>query len=223
MRPLTERWPKPLLPIDGRPVIAILLREVAVAGFESVTIVVGHLGDRIEALVGDGSGFALDVRYAEQPQPLGAGDAVRRAVAAGVRPPLVATAADTVYTPGDLARACRFWLASGTAGGLGVREVPAVDVDGRAAVAVESGRVTGIGGPAKRRGASVVAAAPLWFLGRDLASALAAVPGPPYELAAPFRAAIAAGRTILAVELGPTRDVTTPHDVVLRNFPYLSG
>ena len=33
LRPLTERWPKPVLPIDGRPVIATLLRELAAAGF----------------------------------------------------------------------------------------------------------------------------------------------------------------------------------------------
>jgi len=32
LRPLTERWPKPVLPIDGRPVIATLLRELAAAG-----------------------------------------------------------------------------------------------------------------------------------------------------------------------------------------------
>ena len=29
LRPLTERWPKPVLPIDGRPVLASLLRELA--------------------------------------------------------------------------------------------------------------------------------------------------------------------------------------------------
>ena len=31
LRPLTERWPKPVLPIDGRPVLATLLRELAAA------------------------------------------------------------------------------------------------------------------------------------------------------------------------------------------------
>ena len=31
LRPLTERWPKPLLPIDGRPVLATLLCELAAA------------------------------------------------------------------------------------------------------------------------------------------------------------------------------------------------
>ena len=32
MRPISERWPKPVLPIDGRPVVATLLRDLAGAG-----------------------------------------------------------------------------------------------------------------------------------------------------------------------------------------------
>ena len=39
MRPLSERWPKPVLPIDGRPVIASLLRELVAGGFSEVTVV----------------------------------------------------------------------------------------------------------------------------------------------------------------------------------------
>jgi glucose-1-phosphate thymidylyltransferase len=35
LRPLTERWPKPVLPIDGRPVIGTLLRELVAAGVET--------------------------------------------------------------------------------------------------------------------------------------------------------------------------------------------
>ena len=31
LRPLTEQWPKPILPIDGRPVIATLLVELRAA------------------------------------------------------------------------------------------------------------------------------------------------------------------------------------------------
>jgi NDP-sugar pyrophosphorylase family protein len=49
LRPLTERWAKAVLPIDGRPVIATLLRELAAAGFKRVTVVTGHLGDQVEA------------------------------------------------------------------------------------------------------------------------------------------------------------------------------
>ena len=80
LRPVTERWPKPILPIDGHPVIATLLRELRSAGCERVTVVTGHLAEQVERLLGDGSGFGLELRYARQPRPDGSADAVSRAV-----------------------------------------------------------------------------------------------------------------------------------------------
>src|SRR6185436_6773526 len=62
MRPITERWPKPILPIDGRPVVATLLRGLAAAGCEDVTVVTGHLAEQVEDLLGDGSAFGVRVR-----------------------------------------------------------------------------------------------------------------------------------------------------------------
>ena len=87
LRPLTERWPKPVLPIDGKPVIATLLRELAVAGIGAVTVVTGHLAEQVEELVGDGSVFGIPVRFVRQPEPLGSADAVRRALADGAGAP----------------------------------------------------------------------------------------------------------------------------------------
>ncbi|HEY8409422.1 MAG TPA: sugar phosphate nucleotidyltransferase, partial [Gaiellaceae bacterium] len=52
LRPLTEEWPKPILPIDGRAVIATLLRELEAAGVARVVVVTGHLAEQVEALVG---------------------------------------------------------------------------------------------------------------------------------------------------------------------------
>jgi CTP:molybdopterin cytidylyltransferase MocA len=111
LRPLTERWPKPILPIDGKPVIATLLLELEAARIGMVTVVVGHLGDRIRRLL-DG----LDVRFAEQPHPLGSADAVRWAIDAGARPPFVVSVADTVYARSDLRRFVETWQASGAQG-----------------------------------------------------------------------------------------------------------
>src|SRR5918912_2718544 len=104
LRPLTERCANPELPVDGRPVVGTLLRELATAGVERATVVIGHLAEQVEALVGDGAAFGLVVSYVRQPEPLGSADAVLRAVRAGARPPLVVTAADTVFAPGGLAR-----------------------------------------------------------------------------------------------------------------------
>ena len=222
MRPLTDRWPKAVLPIDGRPVIATLLHELAAAGLERVTVVVGHLREEIEALLEDGSAFGLALRYARQPEAVGSADAVRRAVEAGARPPLLVSAADTVYTRGDIGWAAARWAASGTAGGLAVRDVPLEELPERASVRVADGRVVAlVEKPAPGTTRSPLAAAPLWFLGDELASSLEGLPGPPFELADAGQRAIDAGGEILALEIGPTRDITRPVDVAAHNFPYL--
>src|SRR5207237_9207334 len=101
-----------------------LRRELAAAGCRRATIVVGYLGDQIERLLGDGSAFSLELRYAHQPQPHGSADAIARALDAGAAAPFLITAADTVYTPGD---AGRFWSAfarSGAAGAIAFRLDP---------------------------------------------------------------------------------------------------
>jgi NDP-sugar pyrophosphorylase family protein len=106
LRPITERWPKAVLPIDGRPVVVTLLHELADAGVGTATVVTGHLAERVEALAAECEP-RLTVRFARQPEPLGSADAVRKALAAGARAPLLITAADTVYTPGDVGRFAR--------------------------------------------------------------------------------------------------------------------
>jgi choline kinase len=212
LRPLTERWPKPILPIDGRPVIATLLRDLADAGIAEATVVTGYLAEQVEALVGDGSPFGISVRYARQPEPLGSADAVRRALAEGAVGPLLVAAADTVFQRRVLARVSAEWLASGAAGGLGVRRGGG---KGKTPVRVRDGRVVEIDG---ERGE--LSAAPLWFFAETVLGRLGSVPGPPYELASALRGE-GAGSEVLALEVGPTRDLTRPEDVVVENFPYL--
>lgn len=113
LRPLTERWPKPILPIDGKPVIVTVLGDLHDAGIETVTVVVGHLGDQIRRLLS-----GLDVRFAEQPEALGSADAVHRAVEGGATPPFVVSAADTVYSNGDVSRFVETWERSGAQAAL---------------------------------------------------------------------------------------------------------
>jgi dTDP-glucose pyrophosphorylase len=208
LRPLTERWAKPVLPIDGRPVIATLLAALREAGFETVTVVTGFRAEQVERLLGDGGGFGLHVRYARQPEPDGSADAVSRALAAGARTPCVVATADTVFAAGDLARLA----AAGAA--VAVRRSPAVG----APVVVDGGRVTRIGA-----GEGPLFHASLWGLTGELAAYLSGLAGPPYELADGYRRAIGDGYEVAAVEVGPTRDLTEPLDLVQENFPYLGA
>jgi glucose-1-phosphate thymidylyltransferase len=218
LRPLSETWPKPLLPIDGRPVIATLLRELAAGGLGPVTVVTGHLADQLEELVGDGSGFGLELRTVRQPRPDGAGDAVRVALDGGARTPAVVVAADTVYRRGDIGRFAAAFSSSGADAAAAVRRDPPPG-PGREAVRIEEGRVTRI--PDDDQAAELASAA-LWGLGDAVAGELAGLPGPPYELAEAYQRAIDAGAHVLGVEVGPTRDLTRALDLIRENFPYLS-
>jgi hypothetical protein len=68
---------------------------------------------------------------------------------------------------------------------------------------------------------SGLSGAALWFLDEGIAAALRSLTGPPFALGDAFSQSLAQGREIAALELGPTRDLTRPTDVILRNFPYL--
>jgi len=218
LRPLSDRWPKPVLPIDGRPVIATLLRELAAAGCTLAVVVTGHLAEQVEELVGDGSGFALEVRYARQPGVLGSADTVQRALATGAEPPFLVTAADTVYSAGDVRRFAEEYLGSGAAGALAVRRDPPAEPPHRPAVRIVDGLVTKVidDDPANPLGA-----APLWAFGTELVPLLEGLSGPPYELADAVERAVGQELEIAGIEIGKTRDLTHPVDLVQENFPYL--
>jgi NDP-sugar pyrophosphorylase family protein len=217
LRPFTERWAKPILPVDGRPVIATLLRELASAGVERAFVVTGHLAPQVEALVGDGTAFGLRVAFARQPDVLGSADAVLRALAAGAEPPVLVTAADTVFTDGDVARFARGFEGTAAQAALAVRRGVAPSPE-KPGVRVDDGLVARV---VDTDGRLRLTSAPLWALGPELAVHLERLPGPPFELAVALQRAVDDGLRVAAVEIGPTRDLTRPLDLVERNFGYL--
>ena len=217
--PVTARYAKPVLPIDGRPVVATLLHELAAAGLTQVTVVVGHLAAQVEQLVGDGSAFGVEVRFVSQPQPDGSADAVRRALADGDEPPALVTAADTVYAPGDVARFVEAWSATEAEGAISVRRDPPPNPPHRWPVRIRDGLVERV---LDDDPANPLAGAPLWVLGPHAVSRLC-LDRPPWELGNAAQSAIDQGARIAGIEIGPTRDLTHPVDLVRENFPYLTA
>jgi MurNAc alpha-1-phosphate uridylyltransferase len=67
MRPLTDTCPKPLLCVAGKPLIVWHLERLAKAGFREVVINHAHLGDQIEALLGEGDAWGLSIAYSAEP------------------------------------------------------------------------------------------------------------------------------------------------------------
>jgi hypothetical protein len=207
LRPLTERYAKAVLPVNGRPVVAQLLRDLAAAGCPRVTVVIGHLGEQVQRLLGDGSAFGVALRYASQPHPDGSADAVRRAEE---EPPYLVLAADTVFPAGAVAS---FAQREPAAGAIAVRRRPV-----RAPLRIREGVVERVLDP---DGRGPFSGAPLWAVGAPVHERLC-LDNRPWELGNAFQAAIDAGEQIAAVEIGPTRDLTAPLDVLEQNFPYLS-
>jgi NDP-sugar pyrophosphorylase family protein len=216
LRPITERWAKPVLPVDGRPVLAVLLRELAAAGCPGVWLVTGYLAEQVERIAGDGSAFGLEIRFVRQPEVLGSADAVQRALDAGAPLPVLVLAADTVFRSGDVRLFADAFLEAGAAGAVAIRVDPPPG-PGRGAIRHVDGRVERMhdddpGNP--------WSGAPLWALGAAIAERLRRDRAP-YELENAFQAAIDAGETVTAIEIGKTRDLTDPLDLIEENFPYL--
>jgi len=78
---LTRVMPKPLVPIAGRPFLERQVEFLAAQGFLRFLLLSGYLGEQIEAHFGDGRRFSVQVEHSREPQPLGTGGGVRRALA----------------------------------------------------------------------------------------------------------------------------------------------
>lgn len=79
LRPLTERIPKPLLPVAGTPLIVWNLLLLRRHGVSEVVVNLHHLGHLIEDALGDGSRYGLRVVYSREPVILGTGGGLKQA------------------------------------------------------------------------------------------------------------------------------------------------
>lgn len=80
MRPLTDHTPKPLLQVAGMSLIGYHLRNLAAAGFYDIVINHAHLGDRIEAALGDGASYGVRITYSAEESALETGGGIFRAL-----------------------------------------------------------------------------------------------------------------------------------------------
>ncbi len=78
LMPYTTSLPKPLMPVGERPILEILLRQLAAQGFHKVTLAVGHLAGLIQAYFKDGHDLGLEIEYAYETSPLGTAGPVSR-------------------------------------------------------------------------------------------------------------------------------------------------
>lgn len=70
LRPYTVVLPKPLMPVGEYPILEIIVRQLALYGFEHITLSVNHQANIIRAFFGDGAKWGVQIDYSLEERPL---------------------------------------------------------------------------------------------------------------------------------------------------------
>jgi len=80
MRPLTDNCPKPLLEVQGKPLIVHVIERLKRAGIEEIVINISYLGEQIESFLKQGSDYGVNITYSREESPLETGGGVSKAL-----------------------------------------------------------------------------------------------------------------------------------------------
>jgi dTDP-glucose pyrophosphorylase len=76
LRPLTDKLPKPMLPLGDRPLLEIIVKGLKDAGIRQVNVTTHYKGEVIAEHFKSGAEFGVDIRYVNEDQPLGTAGAL---------------------------------------------------------------------------------------------------------------------------------------------------
>jgi MurNAc alpha-1-phosphate uridylyltransferase len=103
MRPITDRIPKPLVPVAGKPLIVYHLESLARAGLRDVVINLAYRGAQIREALADGSRYGVRITYSDEgPEPIETGGGIFKALPLLGAAPFVVVNGD-IWTDFDLA------------------------------------------------------------------------------------------------------------------------
>lgn len=201
MRPLTDRAPKPLLQIGGKPLIVWLIERLVRAGLTDLVINISHLGEQIEAALGNGAKHGVNIVYSREHDALETAGGIAQALPLIGAAPFVVANSD-VYSNYDfsaLRRIAQGLTAQGRIAHLVLTDNPAHHPQGD--FCLREG-IVAANGVSKLTFSGIGAYHPALF--QDI------VPGAKCQLAAQLAAPIAQGRVSGEHFRGEWNDVGTP-------------
>lgn len=66
LKPLTDRMPKAMVEVAGKPLIRRVIERLQAAGFDRIVINVHHFADQIEAYLADNNNFGMDIYISDE-------------------------------------------------------------------------------------------------------------------------------------------------------------
>ena len=120
LRPLTEQTPKPLLMVQGRPILEALVERLVDQGFQQFYFAVRYKADMIRERFGDGAAWGVRIDYLEEDEQLGTAGALRM-LPADLDVPIVVVNGD-LMTNVNAVRMLDFHLEQHAVATMGVRE-----------------------------------------------------------------------------------------------------
>ena len=71
LKPYTETTPKPMLEVNGKPMLQHIIERAKASGFQDIALILHYLPDQIQNYFGDGSDFGVSIEYVVENEPLG--------------------------------------------------------------------------------------------------------------------------------------------------------
>jgi NDP-sugar pyrophosphorylase family protein len=102
LKPLTDRIPKVMIPIAGKPILEYHVEQLAASGIREIFINLHHLPEKIKGFFQDGRKWGVHIKYSYEPEILGTAGAVKRLKKSLAREPFLVIYGDN-YTQLDYA------------------------------------------------------------------------------------------------------------------------
>ena len=80
LRPITDKIPKPLIPINGKPLIERTIKYLKKYGITEIIISSGYKSDLIEKFLKNKKNFGCEIIFSNEKTPLGTGGAIKKAL-----------------------------------------------------------------------------------------------------------------------------------------------
>lgn len=226
MKPLTRVIPKPLLPIDGVPVLESTIQTLKQCDIKKIVVVTGHLREKIEKFIESKAYYGIDITYVYQDKAKGSGDALLKAKEI-IRGDFITMASDTVFNTEEIGAMIAEFKCSKPNALIGLKQVPHHQLGERSSVRIEQNDYIAeiIEKPRENRNMSDVSAVPIYIFSPKIwpyLERLKVSDNGKYELATATQELIDNEGKVKGYFISYSRDITRPIDIIKENFSYLA-